>query len=161
MKKILIMRHAKSDWGDSSLSDMQRPLNERGKRDAPQMGLELKNRNLIPDIIISSPAVRAAETARAVAKKSGFSGEIVFEEGFYHGHLDTIMETLQKLPETCNNVMIFGHNPTWETLVSRLSGKYHEMPTAAVAVLICKGKTWKELSFSNCKLDFILTPKEI
>jgi phosphohistidine phosphatase len=161
MKKILIMRHAKSDWADSSLGDFERPLNERGKHDAPRMGKEIGKLNLVPDIIISSPAVRAAETARAVAKNCDFAGEIIFNDEFYHAHFEPIFKTLQNLPETCNTVMIFGHNPTWENLVLKLSGKYQTMSTASVAVLICKNNMWKELRFSECKLDFVLSPKEI
>jgi phosphohistidine phosphatase len=161
MKKIIIMRHAKSDWENSSLSDIERPLNSRGKKEAPLMGKELIKRKLIPEIMISSPAVRAQETARTVAENFDFGSEIIIDEGFYFGTLNTVIQSLKLLPDSCNSVMIFGHNPTWESLVSLLSGKFPEMPTAAVAVLTFPGKFWNDLAESKCSLEALIIPKDI
>jgi phosphohistidine phosphatase len=160
MKKILIMRHAKSDWADSSLADIERPLNERGRREAPVMGEELKKLGLMPDMIISSPAVRARQTAQLVVQYLGFEGDIIFSDYLYFGKLISVIDVLKDLPEKCNTVLIFGHNPTWEELVHKLSGKPHEMSTAAVAVLNFD-KKWHELSGSSCKFEKILSPKNI
>ena len=160
MKKLLIMRHGKSDWGAGSQRDFDRPLNERGKKDAHRIGNELKNRNLTPDLIISSPAERAKTTAEKVAEYSGCKKNIVWEESFYFGYTREIIETLKNIDEKENTVMIVGHNPTWSDLTERLSGKYFDMKTANVCILEFDGN-WKDLKEKKCKFIDYISPKEI
>ena len=160
MKKLLIMRHGKSDWGAGSQRDFDRPLNERGKRDIPRIGNELKNRNLTPDLIISSPAERAKMTAEKVAKNSDYNKEIKWEESFYFGYFEEIIEKLNKVDDATEKVMIVGHNPTWSSIVEHLSGRYFDMKTANVCILEFDG-SWKDLKEKKCTFKTYISPKEL
>jgi phosphohistidine phosphatase len=157
------MRHAKSDWSDSSLADFDRPLNSRGKKAAPFMGNELLKRKKIPDLIISSPANRAKSTAKKVAEAVGYKNEIQFEKDFYFGYIDEIIEILKRTDNQNNTILIFGHNPTFESLVSVLSenSRYVRMPTAAVASILFEIDDWSALKKNTGKLEWLISPKEL
>jgi phosphohistidine phosphatase len=163
MKNLLIMRHAKSDWGDSSLSDFDRPSNNRGLKTAPIMGTELLKRKKVPDLIISSPANRAKTTALLVAESVGFKGEVDFEKEFYFGSLDDIVKKIKNAGNKHNRIMVIGHNPTWESLAYRLSnsGKGIEMPTATIVSLLFNIESWNDLTTKSGELEFVLIPKEL
>ena len=160
MKKIIIIRHAKSDWSDGSLRDFDRPLNDRGYSSAPIMGKEIKKRGLTPDLIISSPALRAKMTAEAVAKNSGYQKEIVWNDSFYFGYTKEILGAIKNIESSVKSVMIFGHNPTWSSFAEMLSGKFVSMKTAEFVVLDFDGN-WKDLRENSCKLVLNLSPKDI
>lgn len=157
------MRHAKSDWSDGKLSDFDRPLNSRGKKTAPKIGLELKNREIIPDIILSSPANRAKTTAELFAKSNNYNNEINFVSDFYFGNETSIVSSLNILKEDIETAMIVGHNPTMESLISELSenNEYYRMPTAAITILSANIDSWQELYKSVCKVELYLIPKEL
>ena len=133
MKTLLLMRHAKSSWGDESLADHDRPLNKRGKRAAPLMGALLEQMNVVPDLIVSSTAKRARKTAEKVGKASGCKRDIVLEPGLYLAAPSTMLEIMQRLPRDTDRVMLVGHNPGTEYMVGYLTGKFQAMPTAAIA----------------------------
>ena len=158
MKKILIMRHAKSDWSDGSLRDFDRPLNDRGKKAAPLMGREIKSLGITPDLIISSPALRARMTAEAVAENCDYQNDIIWNDSFYFGYTNEIINAIKSVDETIHSVMIFGHNPTWSTVAEILSGEFISMKTADVVVLEFEGK-WKKVDKDKCKLVEHLNPK--
>jgi len=160
MKKIMIMRHAKSDWADNSLRDFDRPLNKRGKIAAPIMGKEIKKRNLNPDLIISSPALRAKMTAEAVAENTNYNKNIIWDESFYFGYTSEIIQKVTKIDESYEKVIIFGHNPTWSAIAEKLSGEYFNMKTADLVVLEYEGK-WKDLKDYSCKVVSYISPKEL
>ncbi len=145
MKSLLIMRHAKSSWSDSDLGDHDRPLNDRGKRDAPRMGRLLADERMTPDLIISSTAKRARKTVAKVAKASGFDGDIQFEAGLYHGDCETWLSLLRNVPERNDRVMVVGHNPGLEMLLELLTGRREELPTAALACLTLPIENWSQL----------------
>lgn len=159
MKTLLIMRHAKSDWESGSNSDFDRPLNSRGLITAPQMGETLKESNLCPDLIISSPAQRAKSTAMAVAAEINYSTEIQFTETFYFGNLDQITKLICSTDNNTEKLMVVGHNPTWEGLVYFLSGKYLQMKTANIAVIEFDVNDWSKINKSNAKFVEVLAPK--
>jgi len=163
MKNILIMRHAKSDWSDHSLSDFERPLNKRGKKAAPRMAEEIKRLNIIPDAIVSSPAKRAKMTAKIVAKDMNFASDILWDSDFYFGSASNYLKALYSFSDEIERVLLIGHNPTVEDLVHSLSDTrvYLDMPTAALVSLSIDIKTWKELSEHSCKFDWIIKPKEL
>ncbi len=161
MKTILIMRHAKSDWSDGSLADFDRPLNKRGKKAAPFMGIEIKKRDLVPDIIISSPAKRAKMTAKAVAENCGFDEDIIWNEDFYFGYMNDIINSVRDLPDRVNSVMVVGHNPTWESMVNILSRSDVSMTTANISVLELDSDNWKDLQEGKCTLKLHLQPKQL
>src|SRR4030066_200153 len=112
MKTLYLARHAKSYWKDQSIPDFDRPLNSRGKRDAPFMGEVLKDKKVIPDLIISSPAKRTKKTALEIASKIGYSEKkILYNEELYEASSNTIIKVLNKIDEKYNSVMIFAPNP--------------------------------------------------
>lgn len=160
MKKLLIMRHGKSDWGTGSQRDFDRPLNERGKKDTPRIGNEMKKRNLTPDLIISSPAERAKMTAERVAEFSDCKNDIDWEKSFYFGYSKEIIERLKNIDDSVNIVMIVGHNPTWSEMVEKLSGQYFDMKTANVCILEFSDN-WKNLKEGKCKFVDSLSPKKL
>jgi phosphohistidine phosphatase len=160
MKKLMIMRHAKSDWSDSSLRDFDRPLNPRGRKAAPAMGKEIKKLGLTPDLIISSPAKRAKMTALAVAENSGYQNEIVWNDDFYFGYNSEILNAIKKVDDSVGSIMIFGHNPTWTSIAEYLSGEFVTMKTADLVVLEFEGN-WQSLSESSCRQVMHLSPKEL
>ena len=145
VKRLLILRHAKSSWSDTSLDDWQRPLNERGRRDAPRVGDLLRDRSLVPDLIITSDAVRARTTAQAVAKAAGYTRDLVVEPSLYHATPDEVIAVLNGVPDTARSVMIVGHNPGLEGVVERLTGEYHGLTTAALVQLAVPIESWSEL----------------
>jgi phosphohistidine phosphatase len=145
MKKLLIMRHAKSSWSDAHLSDHDRPLNKRGKRDAPLMGRHLLNEDLVPDLIISSSAKRALATAERVAMSCEYEGGIEVTRDFYHADSDTYLERLRNVADSGQSVLIIGHNPGMEELLVELVGVWERMPTAAIALVEFSIEHWNQL----------------
>lgn len=145
MKTLLILRHAKSDWSDSSLSDHDRPLNDRGKHDAPRMGELLRRQNLLPDLILSSTAKRARQTTRLLSEAAGYSGEIQWLESLYAAPPSAYLKACSGLPDSVQTVMVVGHNPGLEELLAGLTGELQSLPTAALAEVELPIESWQEL----------------
>jgi len=160
--KLLIVRHAKSSWKDPDLSDVERPLNSRGNRDAPRMGERLKKRGAVPDCVISSPARRARKTAGHIAKAIGFpKKQIVLDEGIYMAGADTLFEMIQNFANKCKTVMIVGHNPGFTDLVNSLSDfRLDNMPTCAVAAFHFDVEEWAQVRAGSGTLEFFDYPKK-
>jgi phosphohistidine phosphatase len=149
MKTLLVLRHAKSSWSDSALDDHQRPLNTRGRRDAPRMGALVREHGLLPDIVISSDAVRARLTAEAVAEAARYPGEILLDPRLYLARPADILSPLSSLRDNVETVMIVGHNPGLETLVEQLTGERQDLPTAALAQIRLPVHRWRDLKLST------------
>ena len=149
MKRLLILRHAKSSWADSSIDDWQRPLNDRGERDAPRAGEWLRARDLLPDLIISSDAIRARATAEAAAEAAGLSKAIVLEPSLYHAAPEDVIEVLNAVNDEMRSVLIVGHNPGLEELVGKLAGEAHGMPTAGLFVFDVPITRWRDLDLAS------------
>jgi phosphohistidine phosphatase len=145
MKRLLILRHAKSSWKHRDREDHDRPLNERGRRDAPRMGAWLAERGLRPDRILSSTARRARKTAAEVARTSGAEAELVLSADLYMADPNAILEALRATPDDCETVLVVGHNPGVEDLVRRLTGQAVTMPTAALAHIRLDISGWPAL----------------
>ncbi|MHC4947006.1 MAG: SixA phosphatase family protein [Planctomycetota bacterium] len=145
MKTLLVMRHAKSSHRDATLSDHDRPLNDRGRRDAPRMGRLLADETLAPEIIVSSTARRARATAVLVAETLGLDRSIELREDLYHAAAEDCVEVLAELPAEIDCVLIVGHNPTFEDLVHVLTGRAEMMPTAAIARVELDIEQWSDL----------------
>ena len=148
MKRLLTLRHAKSSWADGSIDDWQRSLNERGHRDAPRAGEWLRERNLVPDLIITSDAIRARTTAEVVAEASGYSDTILLEPLLYGASPAAVIEVLNEVSDEVRSVMIVGHNPGLEELVGALSGEPHGMPTAGLFVFDVPIARWRDLDLA-------------
>ncbi|MGB8133052.1 MAG: histidine phosphatase family protein, partial [Nitrososphaeraceae archaeon] len=121
MKTLLIMRHAKSSWNELNIPDHDRPLNRRGKHDAPLMGKLLRDQKITLDLIISSTAVRAETTANLIAKASKYKGEIVLDKLIYSAEPMDLLNLLSKCSDEYNNILLVGHNPTVEETVQTLT----------------------------------------
>ena len=149
MKTLLLLRHAKSSWDDSSIEDRDRPLNARGRRDAPRVGDVLRHASLVPDLIISSDAVRAQTTAVAVAEAAGYTGEIAIDPLLYLASPEDMVAVLQAAPDAnTQTVMIVAHNPGLEDLLARLTGERHHLSTAALVQLALPIDRWDALDTS-------------
>jgi len=149
MKNLLIMRHAKSSWKDSNLADHERPLKKRGLKDAAEVGKILKRKGLVPDKILSSDAVRAADTATVVADKCGYKNEIEFTNRLYMAESSAIIDLIHSQPNSVKTLMLVGHNPGMEALVQLLSRKIESLATANVAFFQVDIKSWKDLTLES------------
>jgi len=162
MKTLLLLRHAKSRWKNLSLADHDRPLNSRGKTDAPKMGKFLKTTDLVPDIILCSSAKRAKQTIKGFLEEFPFDGEIIFNRSLYHGSTEDFLDVLHNLEDKINTVMIVGHNPGMEIAIEDLTGHDEFMPTGAIAQLAFRINRWAELDQDlSGQLVALWQPREI
>lgn len=162
MKTVYFIRHAKSSWEDMSLGDKERPLNPRGKRDAPFMAQLLKGKGVKADRIISSPANRAFTTATFFAAEMGIEKEdIVIEKNIYEAYLQDVLNILKKLDQSVETVLIFGHNPTFTSLTNLFSKEYiPNVPTCGIAKVESTCKDWADFADSNSALSDFYYPKQ-
>ena len=144
MKRTLILvRHAKSSWDDIGLPDTERPLAERGKRDAPMMGKRLAKQQVKPDLILSSPARRALSTAQIIAKELGYkTRDIVVDDRLYATKPETLLAVAGELSDKQKCVMLFGHNPEFSELAHHLSSDIALLPTCAVVQFMFETESW-------------------
>lgn len=162
MKTLLILRHAKSSWAEPTLPDHDRPLNNRGNRDAPRMGQLIKDEGVVPDLIVTSTALRARTTASKVAEACGYASPIEQAQSLYHAYPDDYVRFLRRLSGEQSSVLVVGHNPGLEDLVEAFSGQYESMPTAALAHLVVEIEHWAEISLETAgRLIHIWRPKEL
>jgi phosphohistidine phosphatase len=161
VKTLFIVRHAKSSWDDPSLSDFDRPLNDRGKRDAPRIGKRLKEKDFSIDLMISSPAKRAYATCQKIAETLKFPKEkIKLEEKLYHANEDRILDIIHKVDGHHSTIMIFGHNPGLTEFVNSLTnGNIFNVPTCGVAACEFQINSWKEVGWGKGELTFYDYPK--
>ena len=145
-KTLLILRHAKSSWKNEKLKDFDRPLKHRGEEAANLIGKILVKAELIPQVILSSPAQRAKQTAEIVVEESKFKGELKLVESFYMGEPENYIKELKNLPDEIERVMVVGHNPGLEALLQLLDGKVDSLPTGALAYLVLDVKHWADLT---------------
>jgi phosphohistidine phosphatase len=160
MKTLYILRHAKSSWNYANLSDFERPLNERGIKTAPFMGELMAKKNFQPDLILSSPAARAKQTALLVRKAGRMKAEIKYDERIYEASPLRLMEIVSEIENETESVLLVGHNPGLEGLVKFLTGEFQSMPTAALAVVDLKTEDWKSVHPDCCALRALIRPKE-
>lgn len=158
MKTLLLMRHAKSDWDADYGPDHDRPLNDRGLRSARLMGRVLAEENLVPDLIISSTAVRARRTAELAIEAGHWETELVLDRSLYDEGPRGVLEAGASAPDV-SYVMLVGHQPTWSMLVASLTGERADMKTATVAVIELDLESWAELPRASGKLTRVLKPR--
>ncbi len=147
MKKLFLVRHAKSSWGNSGVSDRFRDLNKRGKRDAPRMGDRLAARDVAIDRMITSPATRALKTAEIFTSALDFPGdELIIDERLYHADVEEILSIVYETPNYLNQIMLFGHNPGMTDLVNSLCLNYLDnLPTCGIFEFGYKIKNWSQI----------------
>ena len=160
-KTLLLIRHAKSDWGNLMLSDFERPLNHRGEINAPEMAKRLVKRELFPQQLISSPALRAITTAKYFAKELHINVEVIIQEkDIYNALTDTLLEVVNNLDESSNFTALFGHNPGITELINYLSNQeISHLPTCGMALIKFPFDQWKMVSSGTGELVFFDFPK--
>lgn len=160
MPELLIMRHAKSDWGAGLSSDRERPLAPRGTKAAKWMGKFLTRFGSVPDLILSSPAVRAMTTAELANKAGRWNAPMEIVAPFYGGGWTDVVESILAAGASAERILVTGHEPTWSDLVSVLTGGSSvAMPTAAVACIALSGQGWSRLGPGCAELQWLVTPR--
>jgi phosphohistidine phosphatase len=163
MKNLYIIRHAKSSWDDLAIEDFDRPLNDRGMRDAPRIGKRLKEKNVTPDLMLTSPANRALTTCQHIAEILGYPKEnIKTEKELYHANPEQLLKIVKSIPDKHSTALIFGHNPGITDFVNELRDDrkfIDNIPTCGVASFRCDIESWKELKFNHARLIFYDYPK--
>jgi phosphohistidine phosphatase len=166
MKKLYLIRHAKSNWDDPEMRDFDRPLNERGEKDAPHMAKLLKHRDVLPNRMVSSPAVRALTTCKAFAKALDFDKhKIETVDRLYHCTADTWLSVLRSFKEYKQDgqdiALVFGHNPGITEFVNELLNiRIDNIPTCGVVSATLNIEKWSEISYGCGKLDSFDFPKK-
>ena len=163
MKQLYIIRHAKSSWDDPYLRDFDRPLNGRGKRNVPDMGKRLANLEVMPDLMISSPANRALTTAKGIAKAIGYDKSNIREApDLYHASVQTIREVISQTTDEVNTLMIFGHNPGFTSFIGAASDfSIWNLPTCAICGIQFDFDSWSGILRSRGRKFYYDFPKSV
>jgi phosphohistidine phosphatase len=162
MKHIYLIRHAKSSWGEEGISDFDRPLNRRGKKDLPFMAERLKSFDIKPDLILSSPAKRAQKTAKLIAETISYNeNDIVYEESLYDSSYTTYRYLLDSLDDKYNTIFIVAHNPTLTEVGERLTGAIlTNIPTCSIVCIEFDANSFKDIKEESGKILFFDYPKK-
>ncbi|HKJ84321.1 MAG TPA: histidine phosphatase family protein [Mariprofundaceae bacterium] len=156
MKRLLLVRHAKSSWKDAGLDDFDRPLNKRGGHDAPMMGARLTKRHIHPDMIVSSPAKRAVQTAEALASSLKVPTQrLIYDRSVYEASTTTLLKVIENLDDEQSCVMLVGHNPAMTLLANALAGHVIDnLPTCGIVDLSINIERWCEVmgGYVTCRL---------
>jgi len=161
MKQLTLLRHAKSVQDPTYAVDRERPLAERGRGDAEVMGKFLAQADLVPDLIASSPAVRARQTAELLARTAGYETGIRWDEAVYAAGPDVLLTVVRGLPDQVEHALMIGHNPGFEELAALLIGTECgvTLPTAAAAHFEIDVDRWSEVCAGAGRLQWLITPK--
>jgi phosphohistidine phosphatase len=161
MKTLYLVRHAKSSWDFPYLSDAERPLSDRGKRDAPEMGRRLSEKNILPDLMLSSPAKRALITSEYMADALNYpKTKIAKDKAIYHAGEATLLRVIQEVNEHVKSLMLFGHNPGFTDFANAIANlDIDNIPTSGV--LACKFEVthWSDIKLGSGELLFFDFPK--
>ncbi len=162
MKELYLIRHAKSSWKENALKDFDRPLNKRGKRDAPFMAKLLHEKHIRPDLLLTSAAVRTMETARIFAEEMQCNSFIVqVEKKLYEAGAKRIVEVLKSLPNNAEKVFLFGHNPGLTELANLLTDSYvYNIPTTGIYAMRFGFDTWEQIGQRKGEFLFFEYPKK-
>ena len=162
MKTLLLLRHGKSSWKQPELPDHDRPLTQRGELAAKRMGQLLRELDLVPDLILTSDAIRAHETAKRVATAARFTGELEVCGDLYHAEPKPLAEVVAGVHDQIARVLVIGHNPGLSDWLTQLTGEHDNFPTAALACIELPLDNWSALSpASRGKLRRIWRPREL
>ena len=162
MKNLFLTRHAKSSWGNPGLADIDRPLNERGKKAAPFMGKLIVDKGEKPDLLISSPANRALSTAKAFGGAMGLvENDIIIDRTIYGAGAQQLLELVQDQDDLYKSIMLFGHNPTFTSFVNLLTGNnIMNVVTCGVIRIDFEFSSWTNIDFGSGRLAYYEYPKK-
>ena len=159
MKKLFLIRHAKSSWKKHQLNDFDRPLNKRGFQNAPFMGKILASKNITVDTILSSPALRAKTTAQLIAKELGIT-DIVYKDLIYEASVENLLHLIKQCNNKDNTVVLIGHNPSLNLLASYWVDFNDNIPTCGILEFECNTHKWENISKNNVKFVSFEYPKK-
>lgn len=160
MKQIYLIRHAKSDWSDPNLDDFDRGLSPRGKKDIKLIAEKLKEKNMVPDLILCSKAKRTKRTAKGLLSHTGFDAKIVYKKDLYFCTPEHMIETIQKIKKRYKKVWLIGHNPELSQVVTRLEDHtIGEVPPLGIVGIHTKIKKWGSFQAKKAQFDFFIYPK--
>lgn len=163
MKTLYLVRHAKSSWDDPFQDDFDRPLNDRGRRDAPRMAKRLKEREIYPDLLISSPAQRALSTCMLMAETAGYPAtNIQTDRRLYHASDEQILKIVHEIHNNNDSVVLFSHNPGLTEFANRLVAEpiTDNIPTCGVVCVELPVASWKDITWGQGALCFFDYPKK-
>lgn len=161
MKKIILMRHAKSSWENPWMEDYDRPLAERGVLDATKMAKALKNRGVIPQLLFSSPASRTMETAKITSKILGITEEyICYEKSLYHASPSQLLKAIHHQKDSVDTLLLLGHNPGLTELIQELGVQLDNLPTSGQLGFTLEATRWEEFKAGNVSFWFVDYPKK-
>ncbi len=162
MKTLYLVRHAKSSWDYPHLADIDRPLNGRGKKNAPEMGRRLREKGILPNQLISSPAKRAYKTAKEIAKQLGYpEHKIRIDHDIYHAGQSSLLEVVRSQTDEVESLMLFGHNPGFTHFANALANEsIANVPTAGI-VAIRFDQGWDGIDYGDGELIFFDYPKRL
>lgn len=161
MKKLYLVRHAKSSWDDAQLKDIDRPLNERGATDAPRMGQVLKSRGVSPHLIATSPALRAATTAMIIAEALVGSDKVQIDARLYRSNTRELFNLVRNLPPSIHSAMWIGHNPAFTDFANELiPDEIDNIPTCGIVAITFPVSEWGKISKNTGELMFFERPKK-
>jgi len=170
VKRLTVLRHAKSSWGDTKLDDFDRPLNDRGRQAARRMGREIKRRTMRFDLVLASTAARVRETLDCVQEKYDFDAPIRFEPLIYMAAADTLLSIVRDIPDEVSSAMLVGHNPGLEQLLLELTrddkeglraGVREKYPTGALAAVELPAKKWADVEENSGEVKNLILPREL
>jgi len=169
MKTLYLLRHAKSDWGDSSLKDFDRPLNERGWKAAKDMGREMRERDISPDFVMVSPSRRTRETLARTEEGFGCKLESIEDRSIYLAETDSLVQLVRGAPAEADRLMIIGHNPGMHELALTLTNGpgvlreevAHKYPTGALAEISFDVGDWPDVGIGTGRLRAFLKPRDL
>jgi len=170
MKRLALLRHAKSNWEHSGLDDLNRPLNERGWEASRRMGKELKHRGTRFDLVLASVAARVRETIDGLQEKFDFDCEIRFERQLYLASVETLLSAVRDLPDDVSSPLFVGHNPGLQRLAVELTRDddhgfrhriAHKYPTGALAILEVAMDHWSDVAPGTGRIAELILPKEL
>ena len=170
MLTLSLLRHAKSSWKEPALPDHDRPLNTRGKAEAPVMGKEIAKHGLEPDLVLCSTARRTRDTLKLVLRELKSEPKVIYEDGLYHGTPAEMLDLLRELSAGAGQVLLVGHNPELQSFALDLIGSGSKqlkdrleakLPTAGLVVLRFPAGAWKDVAINSGKLELFLTPSDV
>lgn len=170
MRRLMLLRHAKSDWTAPGAKDHDRPLNSRGRESAPKMGTYMVRHALIPDLIVASTATRVRETLDLLLPAFATAPKVVYDKRLYDAQADTMLSVIKETPRTVHNLLLVGHNPGLAELAALLMASgdvetrqrlLEKFPTAGLAVIDFALDDWAKLHPKAGRLDRFVVPRTL